>query len=523
MMMSVVKTAVSRAKKEEAVVMNRKSMELQTLVAELGSAQVDGGQEHEISSITCDSRMVEPGSLFVAIQGRETDGNRFAGEASSRGASAILSQQTRTTGTEASTWIQVREDRRGMAQAAAAFYGHPDRELSVVGITGTNGKTTTGFLLESILTAAERAAGLIGTVCVRWPGFHQPAANTTPESIDVFRYLREMADAGCGDVVLEVSSHALSLLRVEGVRLRVGIFTNLSQDHLDFHGDMDAYFNAKATLFEGLGTDATAVLNADDPRCRELRDRTSASVLTFGTGVDADIHVIEATYERSSTRARLATPQGSLEVTCKLPGRRNLENVMAALGAGLALSIDREALVAGVESLAGVPGRFERIDCGQPFEVIVDFAHTDDALRKLLETVRDLRPARIITLFGCGGERDRAKRPLMGAAAAAGSDIVVLSSDNPRREDPEIIADGAQEGIDAARKSAGDNLEVHRILDRREAIRFAIGLAQPGDAVVIAGKGHESTQIIKSRSLPFDDREEARAALGERFGGGARA
>jgi UDP-N-acetylmuramoyl-L-alanyl-D-glutamate--2,6-diaminopimelate ligase len=307
------------------------------------------------------------------------------------------------------------------------------------------------------------------------------------------------------------------------------VFTNLTQDHLDFHGDMESYFEAKATLFRSLGRDAAAVLNAGDPSSRQLRELTAASVLTFGAGevaggdTDPDVRVVHADFGRSGTRARLVTPAGSLDVQSHLPGRRNLENVAAAATAALALGVELEQIAAGVEALQDVPGRWERIDCGQPFDVVVDFAHTDDALRKLLGAARELGPKRLITVFGCGGDRDGGKRPLMGEAAASGSDVVILSSDNPRGEDPQAIADQAQAGIDAACRSMKDReIECHQILDRGEAIRFAIGLAQPGDMVVIAGKGHEDVQVIGNRSCPFDDREHCRSALGERFGGQGR-
>jgi UDP-N-acetylmuramoyl-L-alanyl-D-glutamate--2,6-diaminopimelate ligase len=355
-------------------------------------------------------------------------------------------------------------------------------------------------------------------VWFRWPGHQEHAPRTTPESVDLYRFLRSMVEADCGHAVLEASSHALALHRVEGVRFQVGVFTNLTQDHLDFHRDMESYFAAKAALFRSLSADATAVLNADDARSDELRRLTAASVLTYGSAPSAGVRLLEAVYENSGTRARMATPSGELELHCHLPGPRNMENVMAAAAAALSLGVDLEAIATGVAALQTVPGRWERIDCGQPFEVVVDFAHTDDALRKLLAAVRALQPARIITVFGCGGDRDRGKRPLMGEAAATGSDVVILSSDNPRGEDPQAIADDTQAGIDAA----GRDIEMHQIPDRGEAIRFAIGLAQPGDTVVIAGKGHENVQVIGDRSSSFDDREHCRSSLEQRFGGGDR-
>lgn len=510
--------AAAPVKRAEMETMEQTTVRLQTILDELQRPVVDGDIPRSVSAITYDSRAVIPGSLFVAVRGMETDGNRHAKDAVRRGAVAVLSAAERTAGTDGAAWIRVDDDRRAMAHAAAAFYDHPDRELAAVGITGTNGKTTTAFLLESILAAADRPAGLVGTVWFRWPDHQEPAPRTTPESVDVYRFLRWMVDAGCGHAVLEASSHALALHRVEGVRFQVGVFTNLTQDHLDFHRDMDSYFAAKSVLFRSLPANATAVLNADDARCSELRRMTAANALTYGTAPGADVHVLEAAYRSSGTRARAATPAGELDLHCHLPGPRNLENAMAAAAAALALGVNLETIAAGVAALRTVPGRWERIDCGQPFEVVVDFAHTDDALRQLLTAVRKLDPARIITVFGCGGDRDRGKRPLMGEAAATGSDVVILSSDNPRGENPQVIADHAQAGIDAA----GRDIETHQILDRAEAIRFAIGLAQPGDTVVIAGKGHETVQLIGGRTSSFDDREQCRSALEKRFDGGDR-
>jgi len=504
--------------KPEMEMMGVTSVQLQSILDELHRPVVDGDVSRSVSAITYDSRAVTRGSLFVAVQGMEVDGNRYAEDAVRRGAVAVLSAADRASGTHAATWIRVDDDRRAMAHAAAAFYGHPERELATVGITGTNGKTTTAFLLESILAAAGQPAGLVGTVWFRWPGHQEHAPRTTPESVDISRFLRCMVEAGCGHAILEASSHALALHRVEAMRFQVGVFTNLTQDHLDFHRDMESYFAAKALLFRSLSADAVAVLNADDARSQELRRLTAASVLTYGNAKGADVRLLEAAYEDCGTRARMATPAGEMELYCHLPGPRNMENVMAAAGAALSLNVKLDAIATGVEALHTVPGRWERIDCGQPFEVVVDFAHTDDALRKLLAAVRALQPARIITVFGCGGDRDRGKRPLMGEAAASGSDVVILTSDNPRGESPQAIADHAQAGIDAA----GCDIEMHQILDRGEAIRFAIESAQPGDTVVIAGKGHENVQVIRGRSSSFDDREQCRSALAERLGGGDR-
>ena len=326
--------------------------------------------------------------------------------------------------------------------------------------------------------------------------------------------LRAMADDGCGTAILEVSSHALALDRVTEIAFHVGVFTNLSRDHLDYHGDMDSYFAAKARLFEGLPADSWAVVNADDPRAADLAARTRAQVRTYGAADRADVRLVSSQCDFDGSTALLRTARGEIELRIALPGRPNVWNLLAAVAAAETLDVDPEDILSGVQGLTGVPGRFERVQAGQPFEVIVDYAHTDDALRNILESVRQLRPSRLITVFGCGGDRDRAKRPLMGEAAASASDVAILTSDNPRGEDPETIADDAEIGV---RRAAGP-LEFHRCLDRREAIRLALSLARPGDAVVIAGKGHERTQIIGSRSRPFDDRDVCRQVLAERSG-----
>jgi UDP-N-acetylmuramoyl-L-alanyl-D-glutamate--2,6-diaminopimelate ligase len=493
------------------------SVSLSEIVAALPGAAVDGAVGGRIGGIQYDSRRVAPGDLFVAVRGGQRDGNAYATEALARGAGAVVSALPRPASAAAGTWIRVADERVAMARAAAVVYGHPDRSLPVVGITGTNGKTTTSYLLEAMLEAAGRRPGLLGTVVYRWASVETRAARTTPESADLYRMLREMSLAGCRAAVLEVSSHALALARVEGLAFRVGVFTNLTQDHLDFHGTMDAYFAAKAKLFAALDPSATAVLNADDPRCADLRAQTRARVLTYGIDAEADVRLLASTSGFSGSTATLRLPEAEATVHLALPGRPNLWNLLAAAAAASALEVPVSSIVAGVEGVRGVPGRFERILAGQDFEVIVDYAHSDDALTNVLRTVRSLGPRRILTLFGCGGDRDRSKRPLMGEAAASGSDVVNLTSDNPRTEDPERIADDAEEGVRRAQHGAPRTIEYHRCLDRRAAIALAIGLARTGDAVVIAGKGHEHTQTIGGLAHPFDDRDVCRTALGERL------
>ncbi|MGD8377221.1 MAG: UDP-N-acetylmuramoyl-L-alanyl-D-glutamate--2,6-diaminopimelate ligase [Acidobacteriota bacterium] len=484
-------------------------MRLRDLLREIGEHDADGPLDVEVADVRHDSRAVERGDLFAAMRGGRTDGSRFAAEALRRGAVAVLSAGPRPEGVDGGTWVRVPDDRVAMARAAAAVHAHPSREISVVGITGTNGKTTTAFLLEGVLAAAGRRPGLLGTVAYRWSGHREEATRTTPEATDLQRMLRRMVEAGCGSAVLEVSSHALSLRRVEATAFRVAVFTNLSRDHLDYHRDLEDYFDAKALLFEMLGPEATAVINADDPRGLALRDRTRARVLTYGTGDGCDVRPRAWTSTFDGTRALLTTPAGEMNVQTPLPGLPNLQNVMAAVTAGIALGCGTEALVEGIRGTATVPGRFERIRNDRGFEVIVDYAHSDDALRNLLATVRSLSPRRVIAVFGCGGDRDREKRALMGRAAGIGSDVAILTSDNPRGEDPAAIAAAAEAGLKAARAEVEYEVE----LDRREAIRRALSLARPGDAVVIAGKGHERDQIIGDRVLPFDDREVCREFL----------
>ncbi len=481
--------------------------------------EIDGPAVHpdaEVSGVAYDSRDVRPGDLFVAVRGGRVDGNRFAAEALRRGAVAVVSGAEAPAGWAGAPWIRVADERSAMGRAAAAVHGHPDLEIPVIGITGTNGKTTTAYVLESILTAAGMRPGVVGTVSYRWPGHESQAERTTPESADLFRLLRGMTDAGCRGAILEVSSHALAMRRVEAVAFAVGAFTNLSRDHLDYHGDMETYFEAKAKLFDSLPAGATAVINADDPHAGALGARTRARVSTYGGGAGSDVRLLRSEGAFGGSTALLATPAGEIRIESALPGRPNLWNVMAATAIALALEVDPEAIARGVRNLPGVPGRFERIPTGRGFEVIVDFAHSDDALRNLLAAVRSLSPTRVITVFGCGGERDRGKRPRMGEAAASGSDVVILTSDNPRGEDPEAILDDAEVGVRRTMETGGRKIEFHREVDRREAIALALSLARPGDGVVIAGKGHETTQDVGNRSLPFDDRDVCRDLLGER-------
>jgi UDP-N-acetylmuramoyl-L-alanyl-D-glutamate--2,6-diaminopimelate ligase len=409
----------------------------------------------------------------------------------------------------------VRDARAALARLSSAVEGHPARALSLVGVTGTNGKTTTAFLIEAALRAAGIATGLVGTIQYRIGERVIEATRTTPESADLHALFREMVDVGCQAAVLEVSSHSLALRRVFGCPFRVAVFTNLTRDHLDFHGDMDNYFAAKRMLFEqNLLADGTAVLNADDARAAQLAASTRARVWTYSLHRPADFLAEDLELSLAGTRFRVRTPRGPVEIASPLLGSFNVENLLAALAAALALDVRPEDAVRGLTSVSGVPGRLERVWAGQSFTVIVDYAHTDDALKRLLETVRQLKPRRVITVFGCGGDRDHTKRPLMGAVAARLSDVVIVTSDNPRSEPPEAIIEQIQLGMNGGRKS-----ERFAIVDRREAIRHALELAGEQDVVVIAGKGHETVQVLRDRTIPFDDRLVVREILKERSAG----
>jgi UDP-N-acetylmuramoyl-L-alanyl-D-glutamate--2,6-diaminopimelate ligase len=482
-------------------------VKLHELLARLPEAELSGEAEVEIAEVTHDSRRTSPGSLFVAISGLAADGNRFVEAARKKGAVAIVSEQAPLG---EGTWVRVPNARAALALLAAAALGDPARELDLVGVTGTNGKTTTTYLVDAAVRAAGETCGLLGTVEYRIGDRVAEATRTTPESSDLQRMFRQMVDAGCRRAVLEVSSHSLSLDRVRGLEFRVAVFTNLTRDHLDFHGDMDRYFAAKRLLFDTqLKSEGHAVINLDDDRSAELRQASRGTVWTYSVQDEAaDLHVRRMQLSLEGTRLDLATPVGPLEIETTLIGRFNVQNVLAATGAALALGLPAEAVRLGIARLRGVPGRMEQVSAGQPFTVLVDYAHTDDALKNLLETVRGLRPRRITTVFGCGGDRDRSKRPLMGTVASRLSDRVVLTSDNPRSEPPEAILDEIRRGIHPSRQA-----DVIVVPDRREAITRALEGAGEGDAVVIAGKGHETYQVLRERTVPFDDRQVAREVL----------
>jgi UDP-N-acetylmuramoyl-L-alanyl-D-glutamate--2,6-diaminopimelate ligase len=464
----------------------------------------------EITSLAYDSRRAERGTLFFAIQGEKADGHLFAAAALRRGAVAVVSERAAPPEL-ASQWIRVEKIRRALSDAARTFLGRPDSRLQLVGITGTNGKTTTAFLMESVFRAAGISAGLFGTIEYRWGGRTLTAGNTTPESLDLLTYFAELAGSGGQAAVLEASSHALAQERLWGFPFRAAVFTNLTRDHLDYHHDFDHYFAAKRRLFEGLGTPPPelAVINVSDPWGEKLLEVPNPRRITFGFNGNAQVKPAQFEQSPSGLRATLATPEGKLEIESPLVGRANLANILAAVATSLGLGIHSGKIQEGIAQLNAVPGRFERVDEGQPFLVVVDYAHTDDALQNVLKTARELARDRLIVLFGCGGDRDRTKRPLMGEATGTLADFVVLTSDNPRSEDPVASMNDALVGL---QRTARPYLAE---VDRETAIRKTLAEAHEGDVVVLAGKGHETYQILKDQTIPFDDREVARKVLRE--------
>ena len=461
-----------------------------------------------ISGLEYDSRRVAAGSVFFAFPGAKADGRQFAADALARGAAAVVSE-SETPAELAARWVRVQHGREALAVAARNFYGRPDERLQLTGITGTNGKTTTSYLIDSVLRAAGHTTALLGTIEYHLAGRVLKAVNTTPESLDLVRLFAELESAGGSYVTMEVSSHALALRRVHGLRFHTAVFTNLTRDHLDFHCTMEEYFAAKQRLFEGAGGPAPrfAVLNRDDEWARKLKLHPETEPIWYGMGQDAAMRPRHISSGVHGLRFEVQFRKVRFDVNSPLIGKINVYNILAACGAALSYGIEPETVARGIAALPAVPGRFERVDEGQPFTVVVDYAHTDDALRNVIAVARGLNPKRVITLFGCGGDRDRAKRPLMGQAAAEASDLVVLTSDNPRSEDPIAIMNDALVGI--------RRVDVPHIIepDRETAIRRALGEAQAGDIVILAGKGHEPYQVLKDRTIDFDDRNVAREVL----------
>jgi UDP-N-acetylmuramoyl-L-alanyl-D-glutamate--2,6-diaminopimelate ligase len=461
-----------------------------------------------VSGLEYDSRRAGPGSVFFAFPGAKTDGRRFAADALARGAVAVVSE-SEAPPELAERWLQVRHGREALSLVARNFYGRPDERLRITGITGTNGKTTTSYLIDSVLREAGHTTALLGTIEYHLAGRVLKAVNTTPESLDLFRLFAELESTGGSHVTMEVSSHALALRRVYGLNFHTAVFTNLTRDHLDFHGTMEQYFAAKQLLFDGAGGEPPrfAVLNRDDEWAGRLKLHPRTEAIWYGLGQDASLRPRHISSGFQGVRFEAQFRKVRFHVHSPLIGKINVYNILAACGTALSYGIDPVTIGRGIAALPAVPGRFERVDGGQPFTVVVDYAHTDDALRNVIAAARGLNPKRVITLFGCGGDRDRAKRPLMGQAAAEGSDFVVLTSDNPRSEDPLAIMNDALVGI--------RRVDVPHIVepDRETAIRRALSEAREGDIVILAGKGHETYQVLKEKTIDFDDRRVARDVL----------
>jgi UDP-N-acetylmuramoyl-L-alanyl-D-glutamate--2,6-diaminopimelate ligase len=489
----------------------RGAMKLKQIIADVGIADAEDVVDREISGIAYDSRRVTPGMLFVAIRGRNVDGHEYIKTAIKRGAAAVICQSDAPTHSPLGA-LSVPNTRVALARTAAAFYDHPSSKLEVVGVTGTNGKTTVSFMLKHILETVGRKTGLLGTVRYEIGERMIPAQRTTPEALEIQQMMRQMMRANCVDCVMEVSSHGLEQNRVDQVEFDVAIFTNLTPEHLDYHGGMEPYFAAKRKLFESLRSGpktGSAVINVDDPYgVRLAEELADLDCLTFGRAESADLRLEEISVSADATRFTFAA--SGVAHQCELPliGRYNAMNALAAIGGALKLGVSVFDAVRALRSVATVPGRLEEVNAGQPFSVLVDYAHTEDALSNAMTTLREIADGRLLTLFGCGGNRDAKKRAAMGEVTARMADLAVLTSDNPRNESPESIADQVMVGY-ASVRDEGCLVE----LDRARAIEEIIRMAQPGDIVLIAGKGHETYQEFKNTVVPFDDRVHAREAL----------
>lgn len=504
-------------------------MKLSELLQATTVIRVSGAADPEISGLYHDSRAVTGGGLFFALKGVNADGHRFLAAAVAQGAAALVVEQCEAV-PPGVTVVQVADSRLAMAQIAAAYYGRPTAAVPLLGITGTNGKTTTTYLLEGILAAAGLPAAVLGTISYRFGATVIEASHTTPESTELQAALRQLADAGARSFVMEVSSHALEQRRVDGCSFDVGIFSNLTRDHLDYHGSMEQYLAAKKRLFaELLKADAgkpvrRAAVNMDDAYGAAIREAAVCPVITYGSDNGNDVHGVEINISVNGISGRISTPQGEFPFASKLLGRFNFSNILAAAAAGVALDLPLAAIKAGIEEHLPVPGRLERVANSRGVICLVDYAHTGDALANVLATLAEIATGRIITVFGCGGDRDRGKRPLMGGVAVSYSDLAVVTSDNPRTEEPLAIIAEVKTGMTAPAVREYRVAELDHgfgekgfvvVENRREAIRLAARLARAGDILLLAGKGHEDYQIIGTAKHHFDDREEAAAALGE--------
>jgi len=488
-------------------------MRLKDLLQGVEAQLAASAEDLDIRQVACDSRKVKPRALFFALHGAKADGNTFIRDAVSYGAAAIASEEAPPAALPGSvTWIQVREARKALAVTAANFFGHPAKALQLVAVTGTNGKTTTSSVVDSIVKASGAKTGLFGTIAYHTPLGDYPAPNTTPESVDLQGFFAEIRDAGGKYAILEASSHSLMMDRLWGCHFAAAVFTNLTREHMDYHKTFEDYFGAKRRLFEGTGAGApeVAVINADDEYGKKLAGLAKTTV-SYGLASSADITTKKFQLTFSGLTFTAQTPNGKVQVVSPLVGRINVYNLLAAIGAAQALGLSTEVIEAGIRNLKSVAGRFERVAGGQPYLVIVDYAHTDDALENLIRTARELTPkGRVITLFGCGGEKDRTKRPVMGEVAGRLSDLTILTNDNPRGEDPLKIINDIIVGL---QKTCGKYMVEP---DREKAIGMALDEARAGDIVLLAGKGHETSQILGERTLEWSDKGVAARALAER-------
>jgi len=488
-------------------------MTLKSLIKGIKAAKVAGDVNCEIKGIAYDSRNVKERFLFVAVRGLSTDGHRYINDALSRGAAGVIVEKGADLSgiclsCDGAAFVAVEDSRDALAAVSSAFYNEPAKGLSLIGITGTNGKTTTSYITKSILDAWGRKVGLLGTIRYIIGDRVAAAIHTTPESLDLHGYLREMLDSKVEFAVLEVSSHALTLKRVEGCSFKAAAFTNFTQDHLDFHGTMEEYFTAKAKIFDYVENGGYAVLNRDDPAVRTLTEKLKCNVITCGLQEGAMIRAPEQGFRMHDSGYMMfdiQTPRGELNISSPLAGRNNIYNILMSVGIAYALGVGDEAIIKGIREVRPVEGRFEKVDAGQKFLCILDYAHTEDALRRLIEEARLITNGKVITVFGCGGNRDRDKRHKMGAVAAELSDFVIITSDNPRAEDPMLIIDDVIAGIKR------NNYMI--LPDRAEAITRAVSMTEQGDTLLVAGKGHEDYQEINGIRRPFSDREAIKDAI----------
>jgi UDP-N-acetylmuramoyl-L-alanyl-D-glutamate--2,6-diaminopimelate ligase len=505
-------------------------MTLFELIEKLPGALIHGDSSVAISSLTCNSQTALPGSLFFALRGSQADGHQYIERAIAAGATAVVLEDA-TFAPSAVPWVRVENGRAAMGRLSALFNGDPTATKPLIGITGTNGKTTTTFLIEAILAASGKPAAVLGTISYRFGSTKIEASHTTPESTELQSAFRQLSEAGAQAFVMEVSSHALEQKRVDGCHFDIGIFSNLTRDHLDYHLTMESYLDAKCRLFAELlqpspeKPQRRAVVNMDDPNGRTILSRSACPVITFGINGNCDVRPVNVSISVNGISACMITPSGEFEFVSHLLGRFNLSNILAAAAAGVALNLPLSAIKQGIESHSTVPGRMERVENRHGVTCLVDYAHTGDALENVLSTIKEIATDRIITVFGCGGDRDNGKRPIMGKIAASMSDLAIVTSDNPRTEHPMSILEQVKSGINELNLREYSPAELKKGLvekgfaileNRHEAIRLAINFAKPGDIVLLAGKGHEDYQIIGTTKHHFDDREEAKAAFSEK-------